>query len=205
MKRILTLTIAALLYAAGMNAQTEGYDDTQHEVALMYGWKSNSQWLDAFESIAGAMFGEKTVNERFVGSISVEYFYRLKPWLGVGGTFSYGCQTKDMLDRNEDDVLIQVGDMTHNYFTLMPAVKMDWLRRRHFGMYSKLALGATLRDESINSFDETKHKSSHDTMVHVNWQVSLLGLEGGSEYWRVFAELGMGEQGILLGGLRYKF
>ncbi len=29
-------------------------------------------------------------NDRFAGPISVEYFYRLKPWLGLGGIFAFG-------------------------------------------------------------------------------------------------------------------
>ena len=40
---------------------------------------------------------------------------------------------------------------------------------------------------------------------HVNWQASLLGFEAGSPTIRAFAELGTGEQGIVLAGLRYKF
>ena len=38
-----------------------------------------------------------------------------------------------------------------------------------------------------------------------NFQASLLGIEAGSEKIRGFAELGAGEQGIILAGLRYKF
>jgi hypothetical protein len=37
-----------------------------------------------------------------------------------------------------------------------------------------------------------------------NWQLSLLGLEFGSSI-RAFAEVGMGEQGIVLGGVRVRF
>ena len=71
-------------------------------------------------------------------------------------------------------------------------------------MYSKLAVGATLRNESFDSDDPAVQDDS-DTEVHVNWQASLLGIEAGSPSLRGFIELGTGEQGIALIGLRYKF
>lgn len=43
-----------------------------------------------------------------------------------------------------------------------------------------------------------------DSKVVFNWQASLIGMEFGGAF-RGFVELGMGEQGIILGGLRYKF
>ena len=37
------------------------------------------------------------------------------------------------------------------------------------------------------------------------FQASLLGIEAGSPTIRAFTELGTGEQGIILAGVRYKF
>ena len=38
-----------------------------------------------------------------------------------------------------------------------------------------------------------------------NFQVSLIGVEAGNNHVRGFAEFGVGEQGIALAGIRYKF
>ena len=205
MKRILIMAITALMSVTAINAQ-EGYEDTQHEVALSYGALSTSQWLDVFEHIASAVFENgKYENERNFGPIGVEYFYHAKKWIGVGGTFVYGSCTQDIVNRSDPDNVKKDGEMVHNFFTLMPAVKFDWLRKKHFGMYSKLAFGATLRQESVTSYNLEKNPSSNDVMVHVNWQVSPIGMEFGGIYLHGFAELGIGEQGTLLAGLRYKF
>ena len=205
MKRILIMAITALMSVTTINAQ-EGYEDTQHEVALSYGVLSTSQWLNVFEHIASAVFENgKYENERNFGPIGVEYFYHAKKWIGVGGTFVYGSCTQDIVNRSDPDNVKKDGEMVHNFFTLMPAVKFDWLRKKHFGMYSKLAFGATLRQESVTSYNLEKNPSSNDVMVHVNWQVSPIGMEFGGVYLRGFAELGIGEQGTLLAGLRYKF
>ena len=82
--------------------------------------------------------------------------------------------------------------------------KNRWLQKKNFGLYSKLGLGATLRSEKIEFTSDSK-KGETNSQVHVNWQVSLLGVEAGAENIRGFIELGTGEQGIALIGARYKF
>lgn len=198
MKRIILLAAVAMMTAMSVNAQN-GYDETKHEVAVSYGWWSNSDIIDAFENVGGALVGARFENEKYFGAISAEYFYHVKNWLGVGAIFAYGQCEQDVYLHGDKD-----GVSKNSYFTLMPAVKFDWLRKKHFGMYSKLAVGATLRNEKYNN-DVASSKDSSDSEVHVNWQASLLGFEVGSPTLRGFLELGTGEQGIALVGLRYKF
>lgn len=192
------LVAVAMMTAMNVSAQN-GYDETKHEVAITLGIYSNSQIIDAFENIGGALVGAKFENESFTGPISAEYFYHVKNWLGVGGIFAYGQNKQDAYLLGDKD-----GEIKNTYLTLMPAAKFDWLRKKHFGMYSKLAVGATLRNEKYDSVDSSS-KDDSDSEVHVNWQVSLLGIEAGSPTIRGFLELGIGEQGIILVGVRYKF
>ena len=187
-----------MMTAMSVNAQN-GYDDTKHEVAISLGVWSNSEIIDAFENVGGALVGARFENEKFTGPISAEYFYHVKNWLGVGGILAYGQCEQDVYFVGKKD-----GVSKNTYLTLMPAVKLDWLRKKHFGMYSKLAFGATLRNEKYDS-DSDSSKDDSDSEVHVNWQASLLGMEFGGPTIRGFLELGTGEQGIALVGLRYKF
>ena len=198
MKKLLAMVAVAMMTAMNVRAQN-GYDETKHEVAVTYGIDSNSQIIDAFETIGGALVGAKFENEKFTGPISVEYFYHVKNWLGVGGILAYGQNKQDVYLASDKD-----GVSKNTYLTMMPAVKFDWLRKKNFGMYSKLAVGATLRNEKYDS-DKASTNDDSDSEVHVNWQVSLLGIEAGSPTIRGFLELGTGEQGIALIGLRYKF
>ena len=185
------MVAVAMMTAVSAQAQSNGYD-TKHEVAISYGIDFNSQIIDAFESLGVAIVGAKYENERFFGPLSAEYFYHVKNWLGVGGIIAYGqCKEDVYLNGKKDD------EMKNSYFTLMPAAKFDWLRKSHFGMYSKLAIGATLRSE--------KYDDESNSELHVNWQLSLVGIETGGPTFRGFVELGTGEQGILLAGVRYKF
>lgn len=201
MKKILLMAIAALIATTtSVKAQSDG--DTKHEVAVSIGVWSNSDVIDAFETVSSAMVGVTTDNSSFFGPVSVEYFYHLKPWLGVGAIAVYGQMTEDVYLTGKGGG--KDGDRKNVYVTLMPAVKFDWLRKSHFGMYSKMAFGATLRSEKID-YNSANLSDDSDTEMHVNWQASLLGIEAGGRKLRGFLELGTGEQGIGLVGLRYKF
>ena len=198
MKKIIMMAAVAMMTVMSVNAQNIDYD-TKHEVAVSIGLYSNSQIIDVFEQIGGAMVGAKLENERFIGPISAEYFYHAQPWLSVGGIFVYGQNKQDAMSGSD-----KMGESKNSYMTLMPAVKFDWLRKSHFGMYSKVAVGATLRSEKYNSYRDS-HYNYDGTEVHVNWQASFIGIEAGGEKVRGFAELGTGEQGIILTGIRMKF
>ena len=198
MKKMMMMVAVAMMAAMSVNAQN-GYDDTKHEVAIGVGALSNSQIIDVFEEMGGALAGARFKDEKFTGPISAEYFYHVKNWLGVGGILAYGKSEQDVYLAGDKD-----GVSKNSYVTLMPAVKFDWLRKQHFGMYSKLAVGATLRSEKFDH-ETSSNKDYSDSEVHVNWQVSLLGIEAGSPTLRGFLELGTGEQGIALIGVRYKF
>ncbi|MBO4786781.1 MAG: hypothetical protein J5510_06915 [Prevotella sp.] len=198
MKKILLMVVAAMMATMSVNAQN-GYDDTKHEVAISYGIYSNSQIIDVYEEMGSAIVGSRFDNEKFLGPIGVEYFYHVKPWLGVGGVFTYGQNKQDVFSSKD-----KVGVSKNSYITVMPAVKFDWLRKNNFGMYSKLAVGATFRSEKFDSQDPL-FNNYDDNNVHFNWQASLIGIEAGSPTLRGFVELGVGEQGIILAGVRCKF
>ena len=201
MKKFFLMAAVATMTATGTLAQN-GYDDTKHEVAISMGLYSNSQWIDVLENATMVTVSGSAVhfdNDHFTGPLSAEYFYHAKPWLGVGGIFAFGTNKQDIIVSNKKS-----GEVKHSYFTLMPAVKFDWLRKKNFGMYSKLAVGMTLRTESTSDLDD-EVESDSETAAHVNWQISALGIEVGSPTLRAFAEVGTGEQGFALVGLRYKF
>lgn len=198
MKKLLVMVAATMMAATSVKAQI-GYSDTKHEVAVSLGGLSNSQWIDVFEDMINVMFNVSYDEADLFGPVSVEYFYHLKNWLGVGGIFVYGSSSQDVIINKSKS-----GDGSNTYLTLMPAAKFDWLRKKNFGMYSKAAIGATLRTEKIDWNDSQKDDYS-ESELHLNWQMSLLGIEAGTPTLRGFIEMGFGEQGIGLIGVRYKF
>ena len=198
MKKILVMVAAAMMAVMNVNAQ-EGYDNTKHEVAVGLGLWSNSEILTFFEKTTDAIFGASVKDERYFGPVSVEYLYRLKNWIGVGAICTYGQNKEDVYRSNKKD-----GVYKNTYLTFMPAVKFDWLRKDHFGLYSKVAVGYTLRKEKFDSSDPAG-KDVNENYSHGNWQFSLIGVEAGGSTLRGFCVFGMGEQGVAHFGMRYKF
>ena len=201
MKKTIVLFATLLLtFTASAKGRDNQYDYTRHEVALGYGVLPNSTWLGILEDLVvitstlGNVHYDATSS---FGALSGEYYYRVHKAIGIGGIGAFYRENRNLIINNNVE-----GHAHANYITLMPAAKFDWLRRKHFGMYSKIAFGATLRTDKQKCQGA---EDESDATVLPNWQLSLLGLEAGSPNIRVFAEVGFGEQGILLAGLRYKF
>ena len=183
------MTVAALMMAANVGAQT-GYDDTKHEVSIRYGL------LPSTKIFRNNVDYE---NETYLGSFSAEYFYHAKEWLSIGCVFAYGKWKADYIkyyNTREDK-------KETNYYTFMPAVKFDYIRKKNFGMYSKAALGMSISSTTDTDINGSTYKFSAE--YKLNFQASFIGIEAGSPYFRGFAELGIGEQGIASIGVRYKF
>lgn len=182
-----------------VSTQAQQFDyEKKHEIGITYGWISNSDWINVFEDVGAAMVGTTFEGDSYVGPVSLEYFYRFNPTVAVGGIVAYGMLKQDVYllgKKNGKD-----GVSTNRYLTVMPSVKFDWLRRKNFGMYSKLAAGVTLRNEKIKY--NSRNSNHDDSELHFNWQASLVGVEAGSENVRGFAEVGIGEQGTIVVGIR---
>lgn len=196
-KSVLLSAFVALMTVIGVQSAM-AQDEFKHEVAVSYGVLSNSQILDVYEeAITAPIHGSTTLkDDKFFGPISAEYFYHLEPWIGVGGILVYGQKKGDLYSDADNK---KVGEDKNTYLTVMPAAKFDWLRRANFGLYSKVAVGVTLRHDVTDDIDYD------ESALHMNWQLTAIGVEVGSKQIRAFAELGTGEQGVLLGGIRYKF
>lgn len=205
MKKTVFWAVAALLAIVNVNGQN-AYVDLKHEVSVSTGLLPTSYFVDAFRLFGDAFETGVVANATYEstshrGPYAIEYYYRVKEWLGVGGMFIYG---NNNVKTTEHDENTSISSLKANYFSLLPAVKLDWARKQHFGMYSKVALGFTRRNEYIDYFDSTRGDEKRK-VTHLNAQVTLLGLEAGGIHFRGFGELGFGEQGMLLAGLRYKF
>jgi len=228
MRRIAFILVAVLMCGGTVNAQNSEFYNTKHEVGVSLGYISTSQYLNALcdfadvigdaliaAPIAGISGGTYTGNTDFRNTVyfptvSVEYFYHVNKWLGLGGMFCLNGTTADMYCDFQDDAgnitEQKVGKARRTNVTLMPGAKFDWYRREHVGLYSKVALGVVfMHEKKTQELENKDHKLETENDVFFNLQASLLGVEAGSEHVRGFAELGVGEQGILQVGLRCKF
>jgi len=226
MKKFVSVLSVLLMSSTLVFAQNSQFYNTKHEVAVSVGTLTNSQYLDAWDDFAdiaaSALVTSVVTGGTYTGivsqkndvnlpAISVEYFYHVHKAIGLGGIFTYNGEKSDMYCDYQDNIHSKtteekVGTARRHNITIMPAVKFDWLRREHIGLYSKAAVGITFMMERQNQ--DTPNGDTevyNDNDLVVNFQATVLGFEAGNERIRGFAELGMGEQGVVQAGLRYKF
>jgi hypothetical protein len=178
-------------------------EDTRHEVSVSYGGIPNSIWIDAFTDIVPAMFGEKHETKHRIGPVGLEYYYHTSPLIGVGAVAVFATSKQDCLYKDTKTSVI-----TKSFYTVMPSIKFNWLRKEHWGLYSKVAAGATYARFNDEDCDDNGKKTGENAVskdLLFNFQASLIGVEAGSAHLRGFAEFGVGEQGMALAGLRFKF
>jgi hypothetical protein len=199
MKRILVMVAVALMATMSVNAQNE---ELRHEVSVAYGGPSLSQFGSGLGEGLGLAFTNSEYDDgNIFGPISAEYFYHPNnPRLAVGGIITYSKWDSDVLRRsNHNDKL---GERNRNYLSVMPGIKWYWVNKNSFGFYSKAAAGPMF--VFCKSEDYESNKSLTQNGTYFLFQCSPIGIEFGGKF-RGFAEIGLGEQGVLLGGLRYKF
>ena len=176
-----------------MSAQAQ---DCKHEIGAFYGFDSASNIFSIVSSAISAASGDQS---SFWGPIGLEYYYHVSPVVGVGAVAAYaGCKAEDEKTRKND--------LTESFFTVMPSVKFNWLRKKNFGMYSAVSAGVMFCSVSCNDNAKANDpKAKDETLTTFMFQATALGAEFGGEQFRGFVEAGIGEKGLLCAGLRYRF
>lgn len=222
MKRLIIILAAVLLASANLQAQDA--DFPKHEFGVSAGVGSNSEIIGVFADLTelivsttvtaiitgGQYTGHYSYSDgRYLPTLAAEYYYHPKNWIGIGGFVSFNGVTKDMYVNWKDQETGEkhkekTGLAKRRNISIIPTVKFDWLRSRHLNLYSKVGAGATIMFQSQKD-DAEDGTDYHDTDVIGNFHVSALGLEAGSYHLRCYCELGVGEQGLVLAGLKYRF
>lgn len=225
MKHFFLLPLLALfLSAIKVNAHQIDYE-SRHDVSVSVGVVTNTRLISGFSEITQIVTsatitaivsgGNAVANYSYKKSkwtlpCSVEYYYRVNRFLSVGAIGAFNTMKRDIYlnvrytDEREPSSTSEYDGKARKYnLSILPAVRFDWLRRSHVGLYSKAAVGVSFMMERQKEKDGTRLKKGMDVMP--NFQVSLFGVEAGSQRFRVFSEFGVGEQGMAVLGLRYKF
>ena len=199
MRKLLFIAAALLFGSMSLHAQEQ---EMKHEIAVGGGFLSNSEVLDMVTevaTIAGTAGSYSYDNEKFRNPFSVEYYYHISPLIGVGGIAVYAHGKRDIMLGNSLE-----GNLKTSYLTVMPAVKINWLRKSYWGLYSKAGAGVSFRTEKTKWYaGGLKNETNNDVIF--NFQATAIGVECGSENYRGFIELGMGEQGIVNTGVKFRF
>lgn len=165
--------IAFTMGIIGSKAQTQGWK--KHDVSVIYG-------------IAPFTFHNIWDNSNSIGLFSAQYVFNPAKWLGMGTILGYQHFTAK-----------KNGAYSGNDFTGMFMLRLNWLNKQSYMLYSKAAIGGTLQHEN-NSFSQ----NNNDIVAALHF--SLIGalINLGKNFYGL-TELGIGSQGLLMLGVSYKF
>ena len=191
MKKFFVFLLAAVMVSMNVKAQ----DEPKHEIGVFYGFGSFSNVISEYGTAFTVAVGDQT---DYWGPVGVEYYYHISPLVAIGGIAEYaGCKW--------DSPYYIKGALSSGYFTVMPSLKLNWLRKPNFGMYSSFSAGVLIYNLAADdTLKNNGAKPTEETLANFMFHVTALGVEFGKSLCP-FAELGIGEKGILCAGLRLKF
>lgn len=142
------------------------------------------------------------------GSMGLEYFHYTQ-----SGTWAFGVaaiyekSSMDLTFKDTQNSKTGTTGFSMNFITVMPSVKLQWFNTNVVGMYSKVALGASVMavPKTIDVVvDGQTQKESLDRMPSVlpAFQANPICIEVGGQNVRGFLETGWGMQGLIMGGVR---
>ena len=126
MKKMFLMVVAAMMVTMNVNAQNS---ELKNEIGVSYG-AGMSLIGDGLGNAIGrgivdGVSGRQWANSKQFGSLSLEYFRHLNPKFAVGGILSYSRYGEDVVLKSNQ---VKEGERTRNYFTVMPAIKCNWIK-----------------------------------------------------------------------------
>lgn len=189
------------------------YRENRNEINVMYGKVSvpgtASVLAAALTSLSSSSMTVTVTGFKNTGSIGLEYFHYTQSGRWAFGVAAvYERSSMDMTLKDSQNYNAGITGFSMNFITIMPSVKLQWFNTNVVGMYSKVALGASVmavpKTVDVVEGGQTR-KESLDRMPSVlpAFQVNPVCFEIGGSTVRGFLELGWGMQGLVMGGLRF--
>jgi hypothetical protein len=130
-------------------------------------------------------------------SFFFEYIYQVNSWFGVGASATYLAYFNNYYNGVTDKY---VGYNLKQHISLYPTVRLTWLRRRNFNMYSAFGIGQRL----VLEHDMTDIHDNNSGQFKIGGQFTLLGFTIGQRIYGFTDLLTLGSQGMLNVGLGYR-
>lgn len=195
-KQIIFLSLA-IAFAMSAYAQIEETPSQRHEISIGYGFKpaTGFQWSNLW------YYYQTTDN---IGALIGTYTYRINGELGVGLTYCYDPRRLGYYtDTEHQNAVCELDESSH---TVMLHVKSNWLNRKWFSLYSKAAVGGAFWTYKLIEYQNDMYETRPPEQTSCfAYQIVPIGIELGSEQLAGFFQVGIGMEGFLSAGLRFRF
>jgi hypothetical protein len=148
------------------------------------------EFADAFSGTGVGGYDSSRRQDRF--QINARIDRELGRWLRVGAAWVYNRWTDAYFSGGAE-----VGTLENRVHVLMGDATLRWVRSEHLELYSALAVGAGRWREHGAGIAA----SHQDVTAGPAFQLRYIGIAAGSERVRLFADLGIGFEGLVVGGL----
>ncbi len=219
MKRLLTVFV--IILTLGLQAASaQGENWKSNDLSLGYGYftfpqialTSTSLISSAIPDVSNVSFKVDKISLKSTGSINFEYNHRFTKVfsLGLAAAYEKGDAHIDGTGSAFGQSAGGTADFSMQTLSAMLNFRFFWFNRPHVSMYSKIAGGVSFVIDPTVSSTATEVKDEMDEVfsaipVLPAIQVSPVCIDFGGEALRGYVEFGIGTQGSMLGGLRYRF
>lgn len=142
-------------------------------------------------------------NVSSTGAAFLNYDHQLSSSVSVGMGLTYSRMTRDLMLKIADEE-VKAGTGSSDYYCFMGRFNHTWLRSEWVRLYYTAAFGFTIIHDKADIDAKYKPVDNSDNSFHVAFQVTPFGIEVGKTF-SVFAEGGLGYNGLIAAGLSYKF
>ncbi|MEG1573944.1 MAG: hypothetical protein RR293_05600 [Bacteroidales bacterium] len=197
------IVISSQLYlsAKGINKNIN-----RHEISVSYGVFPASEWVGTFtKAISYSILSMGTIHEENnsnFGAINLDYNYRINKIVGVGIGTTYAYTKSDIVFKIKGLNIESHTTENNNYLSVMPKVKLNWINKPVFRLYSLFGLRLNIDFFSTQTMDENNQLyREKGTMYMFAYQFSQIGMEIGKNV-SFFMEAGIGTSGTFIAGIR---
>jgi len=192
--------ILALALSMPIFAQEKEERSTNNEFSIGYGFRPISS---GYYGVGSPSHFTYWIDK--VGAIYGTYTHYFNKVVGVGGTYCFDPREIDYYYHGVNTINPLVCNLYESSHSIMGHVKINCVNKKHFVLYFKTDAGICLWDYKL--------KEHQPELFGVNlpqqhccfaWQVAS-GIEVGNEHLAGIMQCGIGMEGILCLGIRYKF
>ncbi len=152
------------------------------------------EFVDGFSNGGPAGYDSSQRSNRI--QLNVRADRQLDRWFRVGLAWTYNRWTDTYFNSGAE-----AGSIDNQVHTLLADATLPWYRAEHVEFYSGLAAGIGRWSQVGQGIG-----SSQDGVQRgFAFQLRAIGISAGSEQVRAFADLGVGFEGLLVGGLTLRF
>jgi hypothetical protein len=184
--------VAAPQEPAAVPASPEGAPEKDRAWNLWLGTGAGGfvEWVDSFAGTAPGAYDSSRRTDRL--QLNARLDRELSRWFRSGLAYVYNSWTQDYYSG-----VTRIGSVDNTVQVVLADVTVRWLRFEHFELYSALGAGVGRWKEEGSGFASTHREVSSGFA----FQLRYAGIAVGNERVRAFVDLGIGFEGLIVGGL----